>query len=242
MQESLTNVARHAAAAEASVRAVLEPDRLELEISTTASASHTPPTEGGGLQGMRERVACPGRGVLGGRRPEGGFRVWASLPLGRHERPRGARRRPGPDQSRAACARRRRADIEVVGEASDGEEALRVVREQRPDVVVMDIRMPVLDGLEATRLIAADPHLSSVRVLVLTTFEIDEYVFEALRAGAGGFLLKDAEPTELLRAIRVVAAGDSLLSPAVTRRVSRPLRPAGAGRTAYEAAGRPHCA
>jgi DNA-binding NarL/FixJ family response regulator len=110
-------------------------------------------------------------------------------------------------------------DIEVVGEASDGDEALRVVREQRPDVVVMDIRMPVLDGLDATRLIAADPHLSSVRVLVLTTFEIDEYVFEALRAGAGGFLLKDAEPTELLRAIRVVAAGDSLLSPAVTRRV-----------------------
>jgi DNA-binding NarL/FixJ family response regulator len=110
-------------------------------------------------------------------------------------------------------------DIEVVGEAADGQEALRVVRELRPDVVVMDIRMPILDGLEATRLIANDPRLSSVRVLVLTTFEIDEYVFEALRAGAGGFLLKDAEPTELLRAIRVVAAGDSLLSPAVTRRV-----------------------
>jgi len=110
-------------------------------------------------------------------------------------------------------------DIKVVGEAADGQEALRIVRELRPDVVVMDIRMPVLDGLEATRLIATDPQLSGVRVLVLTTFEIDEYVFEALRAGAGGFLLKDAEPTELLRGIRVVAAGESLLSPAVTRRV-----------------------
>jgi DNA-binding NarL/FixJ family response regulator len=110
-------------------------------------------------------------------------------------------------------------DIVVVGEAADGREALRVVREVHPDVVVMDVRMPVLDGLEATRLIAADPQLNGVRVLVLTTFEIDEYVFDALRSGAAGFLLKDAEPTELLRAIRVVASGESLLSPAVTRRV-----------------------
>jgi DNA-binding NarL/FixJ family response regulator len=110
-------------------------------------------------------------------------------------------------------------DVEVVGEAADGEEALRVIRETHPDVVVMDIRMPTLDGLEATRRIGADPRLSGVRVLVLTTFEIDEYVFEALRAGAGGFLLKDADPAEMLHAIRVVAAGDSLLSPRVTRRV-----------------------
>jgi DNA-binding NarL/FixJ family response regulator len=110
-------------------------------------------------------------------------------------------------------------DIEVVGEAADGRQALQVVRATHPDVVVMDIRMPVMDGLEATRQIAADPTLSEVRVLVLTTFELDEYVFEALRAGAGGFLLKDADPAELLRAVRVVAAGDSLLSPSVTRRV-----------------------
>jgi len=100
-------------------------------------------------------------------------------------------------------------DIEVVGEAADGRQALQVVRATHPDVVVMDIRMPVMDGLEATRQIAADPTLSEVRVLVLTTFELDEYVFEALRAGAGGFLLKDADPAELLRAVRVVAAGDS---------------------------------
>src|SRR5579859_141200 len=122
-------------------------------------------------------------------------------------------------------------DIEVVGEAADGREAVAVVRQTRPDVVVMDVRMPEVDGLEATRQIVADPQLSSVRILVLTTFEIDEYVFEALRAGAGGFLLKDADPAELLRAIRVVAAGDSLLSPRVTRRVVEAFagRPAPSG-------------
>ena len=110
-------------------------------------------------------------------------------------------------------------DIEVVAEAADGEQGLRAVRHTAPDVVVMDIRMPRMDGLQATRAIAADPTLSAVRVLVLTTFEIDEYVFDALRAGASGFMLKDAEPRELLRAIRLVAGGESLLSPSVTRRV-----------------------
>ena len=110
-------------------------------------------------------------------------------------------------------------DLEVVGEAADGDAAVEAVKTRKPDVVLMDIRMPGTDGLEATRRIAADPALQHVKVLVLTTFEIDEYVFEALRAGASGFLLKDEEPTELLRAIRVVASGDSLLSPSVTRRV-----------------------
>jgi DNA-binding NarL/FixJ family response regulator len=110
-------------------------------------------------------------------------------------------------------------DLEVVGEAADGAQAVDIVRKVRPDVVLMDIRMPGVDGLEATRRIAADPGLAGVRVLVLTTFEIDEYVFEALRVGASGFLLKDEEPVELLRAVRVVAAGESLLSPSVTRRV-----------------------
>ena len=109
--------------------------------------------------------------------------------------------------------------IEVVGEAGDGEQAVAVVREQRPDVVLMDIRMPGLDGLEATRRIAADPELASVKVVVLTTFEVDEYVFEGLRAGAAGFLLKEADPEEIVRAVRVVAEGESLLSPSVTRRV-----------------------
>ena len=110
-------------------------------------------------------------------------------------------------------------DVEVVGEAANGEQAIVLAREQRPDVVLMDIRMPGLDGLEATRRIVADTGLAAVRVLILTTFEVDEYVFEALRAGASGFVLKDIEPAELLQAVRVVARGDALLSPTVTRRL-----------------------
>jgi DNA-binding NarL/FixJ family response regulator len=118
-------------------------------------------------------------------------------------------------------------DIEVAGEAATGADALEQVRALRPDVVVMDIRMPEMDGLEATRRITTDPTLSHTRVLVLTTFELDEYVFGALDAGASGFLLKGGEPADLVNAIRVVAGGESLLAPSVTRRlidtyVSRP--------------------
>ncbi|GAA0702238.1 response regulator transcription factor [Kitasatospora atroaurantiaca] len=110
-------------------------------------------------------------------------------------------------------------DIEVVGEADDGAQAVELAGRFVPDVVLMDIRMPRLDGLEATRRISGDPELAGVRVVVLTTFELDEYVFEALRAGAAGFLVKDTEPADLLRAVRVAAAGDALLSPGVTRRL-----------------------
>jgi DNA-binding NarL/FixJ family response regulator len=110
-------------------------------------------------------------------------------------------------------------DIELVGEAEDGRAALRVIRAQRPDVVLMDIRMPQYDGLAALHDITSDPGLENVRVVMLTTFELDEYVFEALRSGASGFLLKDADPGDLLRAVRVVAEGGSLLAPSVTRRV-----------------------
>lgn len=108
-------------------------------------------------------------------------------------------------------------DLEVVGEAGDGREAVRLARAAQADVVLMDIRMPVLDGIAATRLITGDEDLAGVRVLILTTFEIDEYVFEALRAGASGFLGKSAEADELLDAIRTVSRGDALLSPAATR-------------------------
>jgi DNA-binding NarL/FixJ family response regulator len=121
-------------------------------------------------------------------------------------------------------------DLEIVGEAADGVQAVSLTTRLRPDVVLMDVRMPELDGIEATRRIAADPALSGVRVVVLTTFENDEYVFAALRAGASGFLLKDIEADDLRAAVRVVAGGESLLSPRITSRliaelVARPRSP-----------------
>jgi DNA-binding NarL/FixJ family response regulator len=110
-------------------------------------------------------------------------------------------------------------DIEIVGEADDGEKAVALAQRTRPDVVLMDIRMPVLDGIQATRRITSDPQLGTVRVVVLTTFDLDDYVYAAIRAGASGFLLKDARPEDILSAVRVVAAGEALLAPSVTRRL-----------------------
>jgi DNA-binding NarL/FixJ family response regulator len=110
-------------------------------------------------------------------------------------------------------------DLEVVGEAADGAEAVDLVRRKHPDVVLMDIRMPVMDGLEATRRIGGLREPGAARILILTTFDLDEYVYQALRAGASGFVLKDIPPAELLAAIRIVAAGDALLAPSVTRRL-----------------------
>jgi DNA-binding NarL/FixJ family response regulator len=125
-------------------------------------------------------------------------------------------------------------DLEVIGEAVDGQQAVDLARSERADVVLMDIRMPGVDGLEATRRISADEDLAGVKVVILTTFESDEYVYQALRAGASGFLVKDTEPAELIQAVRVVARGDALLSPSVTRRLitdlaRRPERPATSG-------------
>lgn len=126
-----------------------------------------------------------------------------------------------------------RDDIEVVGEAADGHEAVMLAKQHRPEVVLMDIRMPGLDGLDATRQIAADPGLAAVRIVILTTFGLDEYLFDALRHGASGFLVKDTRPADLVDAVRVVAAGDSLISPSMTRRLiekfatsAKPPRPA----------------
>lgn len=122
-------------------------------------------------------------------------------------------------------------DIEVVGEASDGRAGLARVRELRPDLVLMDLRMPMMDGLEATRAIVADPLLDGIRVLVLTTFDEDEHVHEAIRAGAAGYLLKDIAPDDLRSAIRAVAAGGSLLSPAITAAVMRAAAEGATART-----------
>jgi DNA-binding NarL/FixJ family response regulator len=110
-------------------------------------------------------------------------------------------------------------DIEVAGEAADGREAVQLAQRVKPDVVLMDIRMPVLDGIEATRRIAAEPGLGATHVVILTTFDLDEYVFEGIRAGAAGFLVKDTDPSELIRAVRVVAGGEALLSPKITLRL-----------------------
>jgi len=132
-------------------------------------------------------------------------------------------------------------DMEVVGEAGTGREAVELARGSRADLIVMDIRMPDLDGIEATRLIAADPDLAAVKVLVLTTYDTDENIVEALRAGASGFLVKDTRPAEMLEAIRTVAAGESLLSPGPTARlIARLLRSPGAMGTVVTEGG-PEC-
>jgi DNA-binding NarL/FixJ family response regulator len=131
-------------------------------------------------------------------------------------------------------------DMEVVGEASDGAEAVRLARSERPDVVLMDIRMPGTDGLAATREISADPELAHVHVVMLTTFEVDEYVVQSLRAGASGFLGKGAEPGELLGAVRIAAAGDALLSPVATKGLIAKFLAQGDGSDDAARAGRGH--
>src|SRR5205823_7150393 len=127
-------------------------------------------------------------------------------------------------------------DMEFAGEASTGEQAVALARRERPDVLLMDVRMPEMDGIEATRRITADPRTAGVRVLVLTTFDLDEHVYAALAAGASGFLLKDVTPEDLVKAIRVVAAGESLLAPSVTSLLVREFaRRPGAGRPRRDA-------
>jgi DNA-binding NarL/FixJ family response regulator len=169
---------------------------------------------------MRERAVALGGDLVAGPRPEGGFAVRvpaAGMSV------RVIRLLLVDDQALVRAGFRlllaSTPGMEVMGEASNGEEAVALAGSLRPDVILMDIRMPVLDGLEATRRICADPALADVRVLILTTFEEDEYVFEALRAGASGFVLKDVEPADLLQAVQVGAGGEALLSPRVTRRL-----------------------
>jgi DNA-binding NarL/FixJ family response regulator len=167
VQESLTNIVRHASAREATVQLSYGQRELTIEITDDGLGGGAPPA------------------------PSAGFRALLDAQDG----------------------------IEVVGEAADGRQAVEMARTLEPDIVLMDIRMPVLDGLAATREISLDGRLDHVRIVILTTFELDEYVFEAIRSGAAGFLVKDTKPGDLIEAVRVVAGGDALLSPSVTRRL-----------------------
>ncbi len=197
-----------------------EPGQVRLEVRDDGAAGRRSTSPGYGLVGIRERVKIYGGEMTTRRRTGGGFVLSARLPLGR--RPAVTIRvLVADDQSMVRAGFRMllggEEDIEVVAEASNGLEAVEKAARFDPTVVLMDIRMPELDGLEATRrILAAD---DSARVLILTTFDLDEYVYEALRAGASGFVLKDEPPEQLIAAIRTVAAGDALLSPAVTKRV-----------------------
>ena len=230
VQESLTNVRRHAGS-EASVTVSLEygPDGLTVRVDDTGAGGDPSTSDGNGIPGMRERAAALGGTLTAGPGPDGaGFRVEAYLPVAPTDDPptRGVgviRVLLADDQALVRAGFRAlldaEEDIEIVGEAGDGAAAVRLAKATRPDLILMDIRMPHVDGLEATRQIAADPALADSRIVILTTFDLDEYVFEALRVGASGFLLKDTEPADLIRGVRAVAAGDALLSPRVTRRL-----------------------
>ncbi len=255
VQEALTNVLKHAGPARAEVDVDYRPGTVAVTITDDgrgAAAATVTKGGGNGLLGMRERVAVFGgqltTGPQRGRRlPGGGHPALRHPALGASAVPRRGRRDRhrhrqrqlitvlvADDQTLVRAGFRvlvdSAPDCRVVAEAANGVEAVDLAAEHRPDVVLMDVRMPELDGIGATRAIVGDERLTETRVIVLTTFDLDEYVFDALRAGASGFLLKDTDPADLLAAVRVVAGGEALLSPRITGRViaefaSRPGRP-----------------
>ncbi len=222
VQESLTNVRRHARPG-AVATVTIDYGTSALLVRVADDGRGAPASEksgeGTGIAGMRTRAEALG-GIADRRAGSPRLRGDRNVAPGRD---RMIKVLLADDQALLRAGFRAlldaQDDIDVVGEAIDGADAVRQAARTRPDVVLMDIRMPGTDGLEATRQIVADTTLQDVRIIILTTFDLDEYVFEALRSGASGFLVKDTEPVELLRAVRAVASGDALLSPGVTRRL-----------------------
>ena len=230
VQEAITNVVRHSGATSATIALQYDAESLAVTVQDSGRGLDHPDQpqasmNGTGIVGMRERAEALGGSLQVGPGEAGGVRVHAVLPVRPADCTGGAMIRVALVDDQALLRAGFRAlvdaeeDMSVVAEASGGDEAVEVVRLHRPDVVLMDIRMPGGDGLDATRRIIADSSIEGVRVVILTTFDLDEYVFEAVRIGASGFLVKDTEPAELLAGIRAVAAGDALLSPGVTRRL-----------------------
>ena len=216
VQEGLTNAMKHAPGAVTTVTVSWAPHDLALEIRNAANGGGTS-SGGHGLTGMAERVRLYG-GELQAGPADGGWRVRARLPLADKELVgMSVRLLIADDQALVRAGFRMildaEDDLEVIGEATDGLDAVEQAKRLKPDVVLMDIRMPELDGIEATRRLLAQAGEHPVRVLMLTTFDLNEYVYEALRAGASGFLLKDVPPEQLAAGIRVVAQGEALLAP-----------------------------
>ena len=219
-RRALTNALKHAGPAHAEVACATSRARLDVEVRDDGRGPARANGDGAGhgLIGMRERVALYGGALRGrARATAAASRSTRACRWREHARPH--RRRPGAGPRRLSQAAGVGAGVEVVGEAADGREAVDQARRLRPSIVLMDIRMPRLDGIEATRRLDRAPTATPSASLILTTFGLDEYVYDALRAGASGFMLKDAPPEELLAAIEVVARGDALIAPAVTRSV-----------------------
>jgi DNA-binding NarL/FixJ family response regulator len=221
VQEPLTNAVRHAPGAEVRIRVRFSEAELAIEIENGPCQPRVGPAEGvgHGLRGMRERAASCGGELAAAQRPAGRFLVATRLPLVGSS----IRVLLADDQPLILAGLRTilqaEPDIEVIGEAHDGQQAVTLARELRPDLVLMDVRMRKLDGLAATRALASSAQADPIRVVILTTFDLDQYVYEALRAGASGFLVEDIPDDQLVAGVRAAARGDTLLAPSVTRRL-----------------------
>ena len=246
VQEALTNVARYARPPRAAVSIHLTNGEAFIDVKDDGAHRSGPVGHGSGIAGMRERAALVGGRLEAGPSPDGlGWRVHAVLPLDRaSDRDDGIRVLLADDQAVVRRGLRTileaEPDFEVVGEAVDGVEAVALARRRDADLVLMDVRMPRMDGLAATRLLAHPAAGAPIDVLVVTTFDHDDVVFAALRAGAAGFLLKSAEPEALVDAVRTVARGQGLISPDVTRRLISEFAATRPGRSPTRASTRSH--